>query len=106
MSNTALFGLIKELQRPDAKYYKLALAREISNHLFLKSTLGISSGELTEQDMTLILGRFQLVLQTLNQPPLPPPSMTQPLPAGPEAYAPKAHRESLRTVERLASEGT
>lgn len=106
MSNVALFGFVKELAQPGAKYYKLALAREISNHLFLKATLGTSSGELTEEDMTHILGRFLIVLQTLNgKSPLPPPSMTAQSPAGPEAYAPRAVRDDvLRAVEKAITE--
>ena len=96
----ALGRFVLQLQDGAAKYQRLALAREISNHLFLRSTLGTSSGELTEQDMVTILERFAIALRTIEQ----PKTTTQPLPIGPEAYAPKTVRDTLKhRVDALAA---
>jgi hypothetical protein len=91
MSNGALQGFILGLVKSDARYYRLALAREINNHLFLLSTLGKSSGELNEGDMEHILGRFMIALKTLNL----PEEITRQSPVGPEAYAPKKVRSEM-----------
>lgn len=95
VSNAALLGCIAELLKPEGRLQRIALQREISNHLYIVAALGKSSGELTDEDMTIILQRFSLVAKTLstngkNQ-------TIARLPIGPEAYAPRKLREGEAT---------
>lgn len=92
MSNAALLGFISELAKPENKFHRLALLREVSNHLFIIATLGKSSGELTEEDMLIILQRFSIVLKTLQATNGNPQTIAR-LPTGPEAYAPRKIRD-------------
>lgn len=75
-----LRDLLTSLKRADNERLLEAMAREINNHIFIRGTFTTGAGELTSEDMQIVLTRLQIVETTLA------------LSArghGPEDYAPK-----------------
>lgn len=78
-----LRDLLTSLRRADNERLLEAMAREINNHIFIRGTFTIGAGELTSEDMQIILTRLQIVETTL--------ALSE-RGLGPEAYAPKQAR--------------
>lgn len=97
---TLLRDLLTSLRRAENERLLEALAREINNHIFIRGTFTIGQGELTSEDMQIVLTRLQIVETTLA---------LSARGQGPEAYAPKrqpANPVPLKSniVEKIESE--
>lgn len=77
---TLLRDLITSLRRQENEKLLEAMAREINNHIFIRGTFTVGAGELTSDDMQVILHRLQIVETTLA---------LSARGQGPEAFAPK-----------------
>jgi hypothetical protein len=80
-------SLIGGLRADDARLFRMFLIREFNNHLFIRAKSGTFTGEMDDQDMEMILERFQHVIRTTQRSELPR-----------DAYAPKGHREGHSAV--------
>jgi hypothetical protein len=76
--------LIDSLKGQENARLREAMAREINNHIFIRGTFSTSGGELTSEDMDVILARLQVVQTTLA---LSARGQSH------EAYAPRRHQQ-------------
>jgi hypothetical protein len=64
----SISALIAKLRENATHDILSALAREMTNHVFLTARFGLSAtGELRAQDVQMILDRWELVLRTIQQ---------------------------------------
>jgi len=84
MPESLLREFIGTLKGEENKRLREAMAREINNHIFIRGTFSTSGGELTSEDMDVILARLQVVQTTLA---LSARGQSH------EAYAPKRHQQ-------------
>ena len=79
-------ALLARLREQASHEMLTALARELTNHVYLTGTFGLSAnGELKARDVQMILDRWDLVLRTIV-----------PSAPGPEAYRPPPPSAPLR----------
>jgi len=79
-----LRDLIATLKGAENARLREAMAREFNNHIFIRGTFTSGPGELTSDDMDIILARLQIVQTTLA---------LSARGLGPEAYAPRKQHQ-------------
>lgn len=87
----SLLSLCNGLAGPQNATARKFFARELTNHMYLKANSPGFSGELTEQDVTIILLRMGLMFRTIQQSEL-----------GHESYAPKENGHGGQEAVELA----
>src|SRR6185369_7225746 len=100
MPESLLRDFIGTLKGQENARLREAMAREINNHIFIRGTFTAGPGELSSEDMDIILARLSIVQTTLA---------LSARGQGPEAFAPKRHQQphpklSPVSMDRLEKE--